>query len=386
LLLWPDRCSYTGQPSAELHLPGSAVLADAVLQHLIDAGARLARAGEFTMRAFLAGRLDLTQAEGVLEVVEATDRQSLEQGLRRLAGGISADLSALRHQLLDLLADLEAGLDFVEEDLSFIDSQQLSERLADAIDRLHSIRAQFAERGLSDRMARVVLIGRPNAGKSSLLNALCGEMLALVADHAGTTRDMVEGTWRIGTRSVKLLDTAGAMKARDAIDQQAQWMRDSVRAESDLRLVCIDASMPTSLTADEQAEWRFANSDPQTLLVLTKYDAASPQRRVLTDQAIATSSRSSVGLRKLASEVEARLQAIFTASSSASSTNARCGAAIDQCLATLDSAASLVAHGSGDELIASELRVALQTLGTITGEVSTDDLLDRIFSRFCIGK
>ena len=165
LYLWPTTSSYTRQPTAELHLPGSPPLLEAALEIVCQAGARLARPGEFTLRAFLAGRLDLTQAEAVLGVIDAQGRQELDSALAQLAGGLARPLAALREQLLDLLAQLEAGLDFVDEDIEFISPAQLNHQLAAAAQLVENLANQMRDRSESGRLSRVVLVGLPNTGK-----------------------------------------------------------------------------------------------------------------------------------------------------------------------------------------------------------------------------
>ena len=187
--VWPTVRSYTGQPMVELHLPGSLPLLECVLQALFVHGVRPARAGEFTLRAFLAGRMDLAQAEAVLGVIDADDHEELTTALNQLAGGLSGKLLQLRSDLLELLADLEAGLDFVEEDIEFISRDDVMRRLQNGIDVVQKLEDQTDGRMVSDDRLRVVLAGLPNAEKSTLFNALTESDDAIVSSVAGTTRD-----------------------------------------------------------------------------------------------------------------------------------------------------------------------------------------------------
>jgi tRNA modification GTPase len=189
--VWPDRRSYTGQPAAEIHTLGCQPLLQRIVGELSAAGARPAQPGEFTLRAFLAGRLDLTQAEAVLGVIDAADPAQLDVALAQLAGGLATPLNGLRDALLELLAHLEAGFDFADEDLSFIDREQLDAQLADAAQVVDRVARQMGTRSESTMLSRVVLVGRPNTGKSSLFNALATRAQALVSRQAGTTRDYV---------------------------------------------------------------------------------------------------------------------------------------------------------------------------------------------------
>jgi tRNA modification GTPase len=215
LYLWPDRRSYTRQPAAELHMAGSPPLLEAVVESLCQAGARLARPGEFTLRAFLAGRLDLTQAEAVLGVIDARGQAQLDTALAQLAGGLAGPLAALRERLLDLLAHLEAGLDFAEEDIEFITPVQLDAQLAAAANEVQQLAQRMHSRRDTTELPRVVLVGAPNAGKSSLFNALAGSDAAIVSDVAGTTRDYVTCRLTAGGQEFLLVDTAGETSANE---------------------------------------------------------------------------------------------------------------------------------------------------------------------------
>jgi len=212
LYYWPTAKSYTREPAAELHTIGSPPLLQAVLRSVCAAGARLAEPGEFTLRAFLGGRLDLTQAEAVLGVIDASGGEQLEVALAQLAGGVAQPLGLLRDDLLDLLAELEAGLDFVEEDISFIAADELGKRLADAGEAVGRVAAQMSQRLRANDLPRVVLIGEPNVGKSSLFNALArGAQVesALVSGSAGTTRDYLTAVIDLDGIGCELVDTAG---------------------------------------------------------------------------------------------------------------------------------------------------------------------------------
>ncbi len=378
-LVWPTHRSYTGQPAVELHLPGCLPLLDAAVETLVAAGARPARPGEFTLRAFLAGRLDLTQAEAVLGVIDANDQRSLEQALEQLAGGLSAPLSHLRGRLLDLLSHLEAGLDFVEEDIEFISEAELNEALDDALQQLTIIRSQMTDRSSSADLPLVVLRGRPNAGKSRLMNALAGNQAAIVADVAGTTRDPVHANAKFGSHLVRLADTAGIEDGRNDIEHLAQTAGHDADQRATVRLVCwdsLDGPPPPSTAA------------PATLQVLTKVDLLDDERSssVLPDW-LATSSLTGQGIARLRQAIAAKLDdTLHRDTGSVAGTAARCSASLDQAIEAIQQARAVSETGGGQELVAAEMRIALTALGEVTGEIYTDDILDRIFSRFCIGK
>jgi tRNA modification GTPase len=229
--------SYTGQDVAELHTIGSPPLVERLVADLLAAGARPARPGEFTMRAFLAGKKDLPQAEAVQAVIEAGTDADLTAALAQLAGGVSRPLDALRDDLLNLLADVEAALDFADEDIEFVGKADTLRRVESAIDRLDAVRKQLDDRTVSGRPVRVALAGLPNAGKSSLFNALAGGA-ALVSPTPGTTRDYLTKPLTLAGVPVELIDTAGWQGAADAIEEQAQRLGGEQTTRADVIVWC----------------------------------------------------------------------------------------------------------------------------------------------------
>lgn len=376
LYLWPSSRSYTRQPTAELHTVGSPPLLEAVLAEVCRHGARLARPGEFTLRAFLAGRLDLTQAEGVLGVIDATSEQQLKTALSQLAGGIAGPLFAVRSSLLDLLAHLEAGLDFVDEDIEFISREELLAELLTSAEQVERISGQMHSRGDSSRVPRVVLFGLPNAGKSSLLNALAGEEAALVSSVAGTTRDFVSRRVCWEGVELDLIDTAGVDRsAEDKISAEAQAAAHTQSENCDLRLWCVEG------TAGAAMEIPPADSLVPVLPILTKCDLLSPPHPA---GFLPTSSRSGEGIADLRRRIAAALAS--QPGDAVPSTAARCRESLTLAAAALRWAIATAEEKTGEEFVAAELRAALDDLGQVLGAIYTEDILDRIFSRFCIGK
>jgi tRNA modification GTPase len=386
--LWPGARSYTRQPVAELHTLGSPPLLDALLRAVCRAGARLAEPGEFTLRAFLAGQLDLTQAEAVLGVIDAQGEGQLQTALAQLAGGVSTPMTRLRERLLDLLAHLEAGLDFVEEDIEFISADELESQLAAAEDAVRHIVARMESRGETSAGPRVVLVGWPNAGKSSLFNALAGDARAIVSDHPGTTRDYLLARIQIDGLDCELVDTAGVEPpatnhqppTTNSIAGTAQEMTREQHGRAQLRLLCLDSTRPLNAWEREQ----LARDEAQ-LLVLTKAD--QPRATDLDRAALPTSSLSGAGLDALRAAIaRAAGESLSDEAGVVSGTAARCAESLRLAAAALQTARALTAAGAGEELAAAELRSALDHLGQVLGAVYTDDVLDRVFSRFCIGK
>jgi tRNA modification GTPase len=385
VLFWPHERSYTGQPLAELHLVGSPPLVDAVIAALFAAGARPARSGEFTLRAFLAGRIDLLQAEAVLGVIDSGDEEQLRVSLSQLGGGLSQRIAAVHEQLLIDLADLEAGLDFVDEDIEFVQRPDLIRRLDEGRDLLAGLLAQAGARMQTKARPRVVLAGLPNAGKSTLFNALAGRDAALVSERAGTTRDYLSAPLRWRGREIELLDTAGWDDGADGPMRAAHELRDELLEHADLVLWCTAARLDAQEVAWDHARRRsLADRDRPLLVVLTKadLDASDPGEADVRVSALTGS-----GLDKLRGAVAARMgERDHAAGELLGSTAARCRDSLTLAAAALARGRDLAAAGAGEELISVELREGIDHLGRIAGRVYTDDVLDRIFSRFCIGK
>ncbi len=372
--VWPPPRTYTGQLMVEVQTLSSPPLVEALIAQCLAAGARAAGPGEFTMRGFLAGKLDLTRAEAVLAVIEAGNPDELRQALAQLAGGVAQPMQELRSDLLNLLADVEAGLDFGDEDIHFVGEDDLLQRLTRGMALLTNLRQQLDRRTLSDRPFRVVLAGKPNAGKSSLFNAL-GRATALVSSEPGTTRDYLVQRLDLNGVPVELLDTAGLDKSRNGINRKAQELGQEQLARADLVLLCIEAGTPVGDQASDLAK----HTGAPILLVATKSD----HHPALAGQ-LATSAVSRLGLDALRQAIRDRATDVSRPALAPSLS--RCRHHVDTALDHLRRAHHLVLEQEPPELLALELRGALDHLGEMAGAVYTDDLLDRIFSRFCIGK
>ena len=368
--------TYTGQDLAELHLISSPPLVDRLVADLLAAGARPARPGEFTLRAFLNGKKDLPQAEAVLAVIDAGTDADLTDALIQLAGGVSRPLDRLRDDLLNLLADVEAGLDFVGEDIEFVTSAEIAKRLNDGLHQLSTLHRQLDDRTVNGRPVRVALVGAPNAGKSSLFNALAGRDTALVSAEAGTTRDyLVHRTTWAGC-DVELIDTAGWTEAIDEIEHQAQQHGREQSRRADVLVWCVPADEAIS----EQARGRFANSGNEFVTVRTKTDLATTESNERWAVSIATRQ----GVSELKRHITERVATI--ARPPLASSQSRCRHHVEAATCSLQRASELNDRREPMELLALELRTALDQIGEMTGAIYTNDLLDRVFGRFCIGK
>jgi tRNA modification GTPase len=394
LFLWPDGRSYTGQMAAEFHTLGSPPLLDALLKSLCSAGARMAEPGEFTLRAFLSGRIDLTQAEAVLGVIDAADPCEFQVAVAQLAGGLAGPLHNLRDMLLELLAHLEAGFDFADEDLPFITAEELFNRLVQAVDMVARLADQMQMRGAVQTSIRAVLLGQPNTGKSSLFNALTHNEHALVSDLPGTTRDYLVAELEFDGRKCQLIDTAGlhtesVSLPSKAPDQSAQEAAADQISRAHVRLLCLDATRP--LDKWEQTELARCN-DLRQIIVWTKLDAlgsidACSLCKISNWPTVFTSSITCNGIDELRKELRRIVHGIDISSGNViASTAVRCHESLRHAGEFLENALNLVRTKGGEEFIAAEIRLALEELGKVVGAVYTEDVLERIFSRFCVGK
>lgn len=374
--VFPAGASYTGEEVVELHLPGSPLLADLVLRELLARGARLAEPGEFTARAFFSGRLDLAEAEGVAAAISAGSQRELQAAQRLFQGELTRRVKPLCDRLAELLALTEAGIDFAEEDIRFITPVELAGSAAALAESLRELLQSSVRFERLSHEPVVVLAGRANAGKSTLLNALCGAERVVVSPIAGTTRDAISAPLDLPRGRVLLVDIAGLDDAAPSAGViERQMHKQSLHAVMAADVVlwvreCGDHRPPLSLPAVPACE------------VLTKIDvqpAAEPPRA----GGVAVSAQSGAGMPLLRQRLDS-LAFGESGSAGALAINARHVTQIETAIADLER----VQHSlqAGDELAALELREALDALGQITGIVSPDEVLGRVFSSFCIGK
>ena len=377
LVLWlPGPASYTGEDSAELHLHGGPAVLAAVSDALIVAGARPAEPGEFTRRAFLHGRLDLTEAEGIADLIEAETEAQRRQALRQAGGALSRLVAGWSSRLARLLARQEAFIEFEDEDLpaGLDDAVAAEAALLGA-----EMAAQLAETPRGERLREglmVAIIGAPNAGKSSLLNALVGREVAIVSARAGTTRDVVEARLTLAGVPVTLADTAGLRDAVDDIEVEGV-RRAQQRAETaDLVLAVFAADQAPDVAT-------LAALRSGGLVVLNKADlAAASWPRELEASALAVSALTGQGLEALRARLEAAAMALAGLTEQATLTRPRHRAAVQDALGWL----TALPQAPVPELRAEVLRAALRALERLTGQVGVEAILDLVFSEFCIGK
>jgi tRNA modification GTPase len=372
-LYFPAPASYTGEEVLELHGHGGPVVMSTLLAACLDAGARLAEPGEFTRRAFLEGRLDLAQAEAVADLIDAASREAARSALRSLTGEFSAAIEALQRKMVELRALTEAQLDFPEEELDDVDRHDTAQRLRAVCAALDEVLARSRQGSLLRSGVHVVLVGRPNVGKSSLLNRLAGEERAIVTPIPGTTRDALREPIHIEGVPLVLVDTAGLRESGDEIERLGMARTQQELGRADIVIMVHEAG------SHERISEPIA---PQTARI-DVYNKIDLQPRFRAPAAaLAVSAKTGQGLPEL------RQTILRTAGWSA--TGESVFLARERHLRALATASAHLSNAAEQranwELFAEELRLAHNALGTITGEFTSDDLLGEIFSRFCIGK
>ncbi len=373
--------SYTGQDTLELHCHGSPIVLDQVLERLLDLGVRIAKPGEFTERAFLNGRMDLAQAEAVADLINSQTQAAARSAFRSLSGEFSKEIENLRADIEEVRVLIEANIDFSDEPVDVVSPDEIADRLGRISGRLGAILDRSRPGVLLAQGAKVVIAGPPNAGKSSLLNALAGADKAIVSATPGTTRDLIEVTLDIGGLPVHMVDTAGLRATADEIEAEGVRRANDAIADADLVLVVLDDS--------DSESHREVLVDQETgahkkILVFNKVDLTGRAIGVIDGShplSIAVSVRDVAGLDLIAAAIRSELgfadeeQSVFMA-------RRRHLDALERTLVFVDNAARV----SAIELAAEELRLAHAALGEITGAFSSEDLLGEIFSSFCIGK
>ena len=383
--------SFTGEDVVEVQCHGGPVVLDQLCRALMSAGARLAAPGEFTKRAFLNGRLDLAQAEAVLDTIRAKTERSLAIAQSQRRGELSQEVEAMRSVLVVALAHIEAALDFAEEDITFVQQEELIRLLAGAATRLRQLVRSGEEGRMWREGAAVAILGRPNVGKSSLMNALLKTDRAIVTPVPGTTRDLLEEVVSLDGVPVRLFDTAGIRSTDDPVEAEGIRRSHLAWEEADLALILLDGSQPLS----EGDRTVLARQEAaRALLVINKCDL--PRRLMKEELAracptsagvINISAKMQVGLEGLREAIRVRLTPDrLEAQDSVLVTNLRHAAALGRALQGVEQARGSVEAGRAGELVAMDLRIAADALGEITGVITTDEILERIFSEFCIGK
>ena len=382
LLYFPAPHSYTGEDTLEIQGHGGIAVTQAVLAAVLDAGARLAEPGEYTRRAYLNNKIDLAQAEAIADLINARSQAAVKAANRSLQGDFSRQIETLAADLLALRIYIEAALDFPEEEIDFLREGDIAARLQGWGERLRTLLAQSTQGRLMNDGINLVIAGKPNAGKSSLLNALVGEERAIVTAQAGTTRDIVRETILIHGMPVNILDTAGLREASDLVEQEGIRRTRQALNQADLILLLRDGS-----ALDDRGDETLPpeSADTPLLLAYNKADQTPPAVQAQHADGLWLSAKTGAGIDALRDAIacavgrDSREESPYIA-------RERHLRALHQAERHYQHALAQLHASQNGELIAEDLRLAHDALGSITGAVSSDDLLGHIFSSFCIGK
>ncbi len=385
-LFFPAPHSFTGEDVLELHGHGGPLVLDLILDAVLAAGARMARPGEFSERAFLNDKLDLVQAEAIADLIASGTAQAARAAVRSLHGDFSARIQALGDAMLELRMYVEAAIDFPEEEIDFLADARLSEKLDGLFARLATIEDSARQGCLLREGMRVVIAGQPNAGKSSLLNALAGDERAIVTELPGTTRDVLHSEINLGGMPLHIIDTAGLREAGDAIEAEGVRRARAEIAAADRILLVVDEVLGFT-PADETIIGGLPEGIP-VVVVHNKIDRCgmAPRRETREEREhVYVSAREGDGLDLLRACL-AEGMGYHGGEAGAFSARRRHLDALARARAHLEAGRAALHEARAGELLAEDLRLAQQCLGEITGEVSSEDLLGEIFASFCIGK
>lgn len=377
--------SYTSEDIVEIATHGSPVLLDYLVRQAVSAGARLAEPGEFTQRAFLSGRLDLTQAEAVHDLIESTTLHQARVAAQQLGGSLARNIAPTKEKLIALIAALEAGIDFAEDDIDLLPAQEITAQIQAVQIPLQALEQTFRYGRIVRDGLTLAIVGRPNAGKSSLFNRLVERDRAIVTATPGTTRDLITERVSLEGIPVELIDTAGLRHSTDEAESIGIAKSREAMAEADIVLLVLDATAPLH-TEDEAT--LAAHGERPLLVAINKRDlpACVAPARSLPQPAIETSALTGQGIAELRAAMLALITTTASTAETALITNLRQQQAVSAALAALAHAQQAVAANVPHEMLLLDLYESLRALDALTGATTSDDILHLIFSKFCIGK
>jgi tRNA modification GTPase len=387
-LYFPAPRSYTGEHVLEIQGHGGALIVDMLLQRLLELGCRMARPGEFSERAFLNGKIDIAQAEAIADLIDAGTTAAARAAVRSLQGEFSARIADLKSRITDLRAYVEAAIDFPDEEIDFLSDQALRERLAAVFAAFESITTAARQGALLREGLNVVIAGKPNAGKSSLLNKLSGDEVAIVTDVPGTTRDVLRQQVHLDGLPLNLIDTAGLRAAVDVVEVEGVRRARNEMARADRVLYVLDTGAEAEDSQSWAADLEQLPPEVPVTLVFNKIDlTGSPARldEATTPQRVFLSARTGAGVELLRTHLKVSAGYRET-ESGALAARRRHLDALNRARQHVQSAADTLSSTRAFELFAEDLRLAQHDFGEITGEFTSDDLLGEIFGSFCIGK
>jgi tRNA modification GTPase len=379
--------SYTGEDSAEIHCHGGILLTQLVLEATFIAGAVPAGPGEFTKRAFLSGKMGLSQAEAVIDLIDAETAEAAHHAVAQLSGALSRGVEEIYDALMDITSRFYAVVDYPDEDIEDLQRNTMVSTLAAAEEKLRALLATFDRGRILKQGLPAVILGKPNAGKSSLLNALLGYDRAIVTDVAGTTRDTVEEKVPLGRLLLRLCDTAGIRESDDVVEQLGVERSRRAAQQAQLALLVIDASRP--LSAEDEEAMALAESVPQTVVALNKSDLPcaidESAIRCRFAHVVPVCAKMGVGVTELTETIES-LYPLGDTPRGELLTNARQADAVSRALTAVSAAREALALGMTPDVVLTDAEAALEALGELNGKSIREDLVATIFSRFCVGK
>lgn len=388
--------SFTKEDVVEISCHGSSYILEQVLQLIVEKGARLAEAGEFTKRAFLNGAMDLAQAEAVADLIAAESAAAHKVALKQLKGGFSTELKVLREKLLNFVSLIELELDFAEEDVEFADRTALKKLISEILAHIKKLISSFRLGNVIKKGVPVAIVGKPNAGKSTLLNALLGEEKAIVSHIAGTTRDVIEDVIQIGGILFRFMDTAGLRETEDFVEKIGVERALEKMKEAQIILLIYDAATENlSEMRKLAASYQAKHAETQLILVANKVDlfakfdllgvsASLNDPKIITEVAI--SAKENEGIETLKDILLTCIGKEELASNDTILTNVRHVEALRQAQTALLTVLEGLDMGLTSDLVSIDIRTALHYIGSITGEINTEEILGNIFGKFCIGK
>lgn len=380
--IFAEGRSFTGEESAEIACHGSPFIQQQIIQVLTKNGCRMAQPGEFTQRAFLNGKMDLSQAEAVADLIAAQSRSSHDIALKQLRGGFSSELKDLREQLIHFASLVELELDFAEEDVEFADRTELKALVTNVLAYINRLAKSFELGNAIKEGVPVAIVGAPNTGKSTLLNQLLGDDRAIVSNIAGTTRDVIEETLNIEGILFRLIDTAGIREGAEEIEAMGIERSKEKINQAKIVLCLADASVENSVSEVKNwvEELKSIHPSKRVQLIVNKSDLSA------SFEGIVISAKQGENIETLKSWMVNSVTEGFDMANETIVSNARHHAALVNTSEALQKALDGLETGTSADWVAMDIRQAMFELGTITGDISTDDLLGNIFSKFCIGK
>lgn len=391
--------TFTTEDSVEISFHGSPHIAQSILEALVKNGARIAKAGEFTMRAFMNGRIDLAQAESIADLIASENETARKMALNQLKGGVSKEISVLREKLLNFTSLIELELDFSEEDLEFADRRAMKHLLSSIRDKVSALKETFQYGNALKNGVNVALVGKPNAGKSTLLNALLQEERAIVSDIPGTTRDSIEEVLNLRGTAFRFIDTAGIRETSDQIEAIGVQRAKEKIEKAKIVLYLYDHLETTAKEVIDFVKniWR---KDLKIILIQNKMDRIENDEENLaffnaisseltphfTNLIMEISAKEGTNIEVLKNEIAAYVEGLKSEENTVIITNQRHYEALEKALDSILRVEEAISNHIQTELLAYELRTAIEHLGEISGEFTNDEVLGNIFSKFCIGK